>query len=92
MRFERTRQSHWDKRYLVTVSTHLTRQQYDIVKAVCQARGTKPYRLMRDCLLEYAKQGGNAMDWENVPALNELPEEYRPPKHLEQPRYFYKLG
>lgn len=53
MAYERQRQSRWDRRHLVTVSTHLTARQHEILTAACRAEGTTPYRIVRDFLQEY---------------------------------------
>lgn len=61
-KFMRDRQGRWDKRYLVTVSTHLTRREYDVLMGVCAALGTKPYAIVRDYLREYCRQAQNRLE------------------------------
>ena len=52
---KRDRQARWDKVHLRTVSTHLTYQEWATLRAICEAEGTKPYRLLRDYLREYMR-------------------------------------
>lgn len=63
-KFLRSRQGRWDKRYLVTVSTHLTRREYEILQGCCAALGTKPYAIIRDYLREYIRQAQNRMEYD----------------------------
>ena len=49
----RKRQAMWDKRHLKTVSCHLTYAEWARLRAICNATGTKPYRLIRDYLRHY---------------------------------------
>ena len=53
MAYMRERQSKWDRRHLVTVSTHLNDRDYDLLKAACRADCTTPYKLVRDFLQGY---------------------------------------
>lgn len=53
MAFPRKRQSLWDKRHLITVSTHLTARQYELLRAACRANNTTPYAIVRDFLFGY---------------------------------------
>ena len=53
MAFERKRQSRWDRRHLVTVSTHLTDREHDLLRAACRADNTTPYAIVRDFLYAY---------------------------------------
>lgn len=53
MAFIRHKQALWDKRHLITVSTHLTTAQYDLLRAACRADATTPYRIVRNFLLNY---------------------------------------
>jgi len=46
----------WTKRNLRTVSTHLTVPQAKELQAICRRHGTKPYRLLRDYLLEVIQE------------------------------------
>ena len=56
--------SAWDKRCLITVSTHLKRTDRAFLDDYCKRHGTTPYRLLRaylmDCIslakMENAKQ------------------------------------
>lgn len=52
---KRDRQARWDKDHLRTVSTHLTYQEWATLQALCEAEGTKPYRLLRNYLREYMR-------------------------------------
>ena len=49
----RNRQRTWDKKHLRTVSTHLTYKDWARLQMICEAEGTKPYRLLRDYLKHY---------------------------------------
>lgn len=46
----------WAKRNLRTVSTHLTVPQAKELQAICRRHGTKPYRLLKDYLLEVIQE------------------------------------
>ncbi len=52
LQYEKKPITDWTKRNLRTVSTHLTVQEADELKNLCVRMGTKPYRLVRDYLLE----------------------------------------
>lgn len=62
-KFLRTAQAKWDKRHLLTVSTHLTRSQYDRLRYYTALNGVKPYAIVRDFLLRYIRQQ-EAQEWE----------------------------
>ena len=53
MKFLRQRQAKWDKRHLMTVSTHLTMEEYARLQAVCAVTRERPYRILREHLLKY---------------------------------------
>ena len=53
MPFVRTAQAKWDRRHLITVSTHLTRAQYARLRRCVAYDGTRIYRLVRRFLLNY---------------------------------------
>ena len=53
MKFRRPRQAKWDRRHLVTVSTHLTEAQYNILRAVCTIKRVTPYEICRKALLDF---------------------------------------
>ena len=53
MKFLRKRQAKWDKRHLMTVSTHLNVEEYARLQAVCEVTRERPYRIMREYLLQY---------------------------------------
>ena len=53
MKFLRQRQAKWDKRHLMTVSTHLTMEEYARLQAVCAVTRERPYRILREFLLQY---------------------------------------
>lgn len=42
----------WDKRYLITVSTHLLREDKDALMKYCRAHNTTPYHLIRSYLMD----------------------------------------
>ncbi|WP_294855810.1 hypothetical protein [uncultured Oscillibacter sp.] len=44
------RQLKWDKKHLRTVSTKVTRREYEALKAVCAARCTTVYAVMQELL------------------------------------------
>lgn len=50
--FERRRQRRWDDRGLVTVSTHITRREYEIMKAVLSMTGQTMYSALQEALRE----------------------------------------
>lgn len=52
-KYQRKRQSHWDRLHLKTVSTHLTVEEYERLQVACRWYGRKPYELIRAYLLEY---------------------------------------
>ena len=54
-KFERSRQARWDRRYLKTVSCHLTTRQYDTLRIICEAEGTTPYKVIQDYLRHYIR-------------------------------------
>lgn len=54
--FDRRRQRRWDDRGLVTVSTHLTRREYEIVKAVLAMTGQTIYGALQDALRESVRR------------------------------------
>ena len=58
MAYMRERQSKWDRRHLVTVSTHLNDRDYDLLRAACRADCTTPYKLVRDFLQDYIEAAG----------------------------------
>ena len=58
MAYMRERQSKWDRRHLVTVSTHLNDRDYDLLRAACRADYTTPYKLVRDFLQGYIEAAG----------------------------------
>ena len=58
MAYMRERQSKWDRRHLVTVSTHLNDRDYDLLKAACRADCTTPYKLVRDFQHGYIEAAG----------------------------------
>ena len=58
MAYMRERQSRWDRRHLVTVSTHLNDRDYDLLRAACRADCTTPYKLVRDFLQGYIEAAG----------------------------------
>ena len=55
MNFYRKPQAKWDKRHLITVSTHLTRKQYDRLKRCAARDSVKVYRLIHDFLILYIR-------------------------------------
>ena len=81
-KFPRPRQAKWDRRHLVTVGTHLTQEQYDLLRAACEANHTTPYYIVRGYLLEYINATRRRLRWDAAPPKMELPgnfpEEYRP--------------
>lgn len=62
-KFERKRQSNWDKRNLVTVGTHLTKTEYHALKDICTSKGKNVYRLIQDFLRAYVKANEPSIDW-----------------------------
>lgn len=44
------RQRKWDKKHLRTVSTKVTRREYEELKALCNARCTTVYAVMQELL------------------------------------------
>ena len=62
MKYRRPRQAKWDKRHLVTVSTHLTEEQYQNLRALCVLNHDKPYFIVRRALLTYIDQKGGGSD------------------------------
>ena len=42
----------WDKRYLITVSTHLRREDKTALEDYCRTHDTTPYRLLRSYLMD----------------------------------------
>ena len=59
MKFRRPRQAKWDRRHLVTVSTHLTEAQYNILRAVCTIKRVTPYEICRKALLDFISGHGD---------------------------------
>lgn len=53
MKFRRERQAKWDRRHLVTVSTHLTEAQYLTLRAICTIKRITPYEICRKALLDF---------------------------------------
>lgn len=50
--FERKRQRRWDDKSLVTVSTHLTRKEYDRMQAILKLTGQTMYGALQAALRE----------------------------------------
>lgn len=51
----RSRQYKWDRRNLRTVSTHVTRQEAELFRLACDRRGTTPYKVLHDVVLQYVR-------------------------------------
>ena len=47
---ERDRQAKWDGENMATVSTKMRRREYLELRAMCVARGTTPYALLRQLI------------------------------------------
>lgn len=69
MTYRRERQARWDRRHLVTVSTHLTEGEYWELRALCAAEGRKPYELLRTYLLAYMAARRAAVGRESLELL-----------------------
>ena len=63
-RYPRKAQAKWDKRRLITVSTHLTRKQWERLKYHCACDGKPAYALVRDYLLKYIHDRDGMQGWE----------------------------
>lgn len=77
--FHRDRQKRWDERGLVTVSTHLTRREYEIMKAVLAMTGQTMYGALQDALRESVRRAEVALQsemQEQKPAEKEKPRFY----------------
>ena len=61
MAFYRGPQAKWDRRHLVTVSTHLTRKQYAQLRRCLAYDQIRVYRLVRKFLLDYIAVTTQAM-------------------------------
>ena len=59
MPFYRKPQAKWDKRHLVTVSTHLTRAQWRRLQRCVAREHTTIYRLVREFLLRFIDASEN---------------------------------
>lgn len=64
-RYPRKPQARWDKRYLITVSTHLTRSQWERLKYHCACDGIAVYALVREYLLRYIHTK-DAQEWRDA--------------------------
>ncbi len=62
LQYSRDRQAAWDKRNLRTVSTHLTVQQAETLKAWCRENGITPYHLLKNILLSIVRDAERAQD------------------------------
>lgn len=56
----RRAQAKWDRRHLITVSTHLTRKQRDSLCKICNRQHVTVYALVRDFLLDYIRAHADA--------------------------------
>jgi|GEM_PF-3132614 len=56
----RRAQAKWDRRHMVTVSTHLTRRQWQTLRKVCERNHVTVYALVRDFLLAYIRAHADA--------------------------------
>lgn len=81
-KFQRARQARWDRRRLVTVGTHLTREQHELLRLACEVNHTTPYHIVRAYLLEYIAAVRRRLAWDAVPVDGEpgkdLPAMYAP--------------
>lgn len=59
---DRQRQAAWDKRNLRTVSTHLTVQDAETLKAWCRENDITPYHLLKNILLSIVREAERAQD------------------------------
>lgn len=55
VRDPRRAQAKWDKRHLVTVSTHLTRRQWEALRRICARNHVTVYAIVREFLLQYIR-------------------------------------
>lgn len=81
MKFARSSQSKWDRRNLVTVSTHLTRIEYEALRIVCNLQSITPYRLLHSYLKNYIRSTLDTMPKN----LSHSEAQTYNPKRLEQP-------
>lgn len=52
-KYQRRKQSRWDARNLVTVSTHVTREQAAQFRRACSKLGASPYSILRKYVLSF---------------------------------------
>ena len=52
-KYQRKRQARWDARNLVTVSTHVTREQAAQFRRACSKLGACPYSVLREYVLSF---------------------------------------
>lgn len=64
-RYPREPQARWDKRHLVTVSTHLTKLQWERLRYHCACDGVTVYALVREYLLRYISDR-DAREWRDA--------------------------
>ena len=50
-KFQRKRQARWDARNLITVSTHVTREQAAQFRRACSSIGASPYSVLQKFVL-----------------------------------------
>ena len=50
---DRDRQAKWDGENMATVSTKMRRREYLELRAMCVARGTTPYALLRQLIRKW---------------------------------------
>ncbi|MBQ6116399.1 MAG: hypothetical protein IJL08_03640 [Oscillospiraceae bacterium] len=62
MPFYRKPQAKWDRRHLITISTHLTREQHRRLKRCCARQHVTVYRLVREFLLAFIAEWDGAED------------------------------
>ena len=52
-KYKRGRQARWDRRNLVTVSTHVSREQAARFRKACAIAGATPYHVLREFIMSY---------------------------------------
>ena len=52
-KFKRLKQARWDARNLVTVSTHVTREQAAQFRRACSKLGASPYSVLQKYVLSF---------------------------------------
>ena len=52
-KYQRGRQERWDRRNLMTVSTHVSREQAAKFRKACETAGATPYHVLREFVMSY---------------------------------------